>query len=146
MSLLWGAQDLGGLSWSEQAAFRLQHVIGWCLLLAAICVVVRPCASVLVPLVLVQSSIAATIVHMNWGYQVVWSWPLAAWLVAFASQAARIAAPLALLILDPWRSTGTLPVRRRFVGVSVLRGAIALTFAAHGVKALFQIPPFEVTL
>ena len=142
LSFLWGSPDLGGLGWSEAAALNLQHAIGWCALQAAVCVLARPCASVLAPVTLLQIAIAAAMVRMHWGSQVEWTWPWAAFLLPPASQLARIAAPLGLMIVDPWLSEQPLAGGRRKLGFAILGAAIAVTFIAHGIKACVAVPQF----
>jgi len=144
MALFWDQPDVGGWGWSEQAAMATQHTLGWLALLAGLCVLVRPCAAVLGPLVLLQLIIAIAMSRTDSGYPLQIEWlpsQLTAWF-PLVTQSARIAAPLGLLLLDPWRAEHSLGEKRIAWGIGVLRWSIALTFLAHGWESWQHNPVF----
>lgn len=132
LSFLWGQPDVGGLGWSEQAALGVQHALGWLLAAAAVCVLVRPVHAALVAIAVMQLALAAALVRMQGEFQLPWNWlpAVVAALFPLAEQAARVAAPAGLLALDPPSTE-----RRRSLGIGILRAAIIVTFAAHGIEA-----------
>jgi hypothetical protein len=66
------------------------------------------------------------------------------WIVP--EQAVRYAAPLAILLLLPERQSGAPSPARWRRSLQVLRWSAALTFAAHGVKAIYLSPQFVTLL
>jgi len=142
LALMWGQPDVGGLGWSEATALGVQQAIGWCLVAATVCVLVRPCGWVCGPLSLFQIMITLTLGQMHPSYFTGLDQlsPAAAFLLLFATRAARIAAPLGLWILDPWRAprplSRPLSPRRLEFAATFLRWAIALTFFSHGIEAI----------
>ena len=144
MALLWNQPDVGGMGWSEATSLAVEHAVGWLTLLAGGCVLVRPCAAVLGPLALLQLLIATAMWRTSGGYvlQAAWLPPSLAALFPFATQSARIAAPLGLLLLDPWLVQRPLSERRVAVGIGCLRWGVAIAFAAHGLEAWLHNPAF----
>jgi len=147
LALLWGHADVGGLGWDESAALAAGHAIGWLTLAAGLCVLVRPTALLLVPLALLQLLFAVAMWRTGGGFALQIDWlplPIAA-LFPLATQSARIAAPLGLMLLDPWLVERPLSPRRVSAGIGLLRWAAALTFVAHGIEA-WQHYPVHVDL
>jgi hypothetical protein len=140
--------DVGGLHWNESTAMAVQWAVGWLMLLAGLFVLVRPCASVLGPVALVQLLIAVAMWRSDDGFTLESSWlsPQTTALFPFFTHLARIAAPLGLLLLDPWRVERHLgrPLghRRVTLAIVVLRWAAAITFFAHGIEAWLLHPEF----
>jgi len=144
MSLFWDQPDVGGLGWSEATSLTIEHSIGWLALLGGVCVLARPCAAVLGPLVLLQLLIALAMWRTGDGYALQANWlplPLVA-LFPFATQSARIVAPLGLLLLDPWLVERPLSQRRVAAGIGCMRWGVATAFAAHGIEAWLHNPAF----
>ncbi len=166
LSLMWGQADVGGWGWSESTALAAQQAIGWYTLIAAMLVLVGKkgsgtiCAKhpsgrsgkwfltpfsgwILWPLVMLQLSIAGAMCQMHLGFQPAPHWlaPQIASLFPWATQAARIAAPLLLWMLAPDPFFRLSPMRTQ-AGIGILRGAIALVFLAHGIEALSHHPEF----
>lgn len=126
LAVAWQALTTGGpvfswlfmnADWSELAAARAERAGSFALLAAIPCLFTRwrkPAAAVVFAWLLVNAIAQALIETL-----------LPA--LVIPAQAARWGAPLALLVARPhW----------------LLRGAIALTFAAHGVEALYAHPLF----
>jgi uncharacterized membrane protein YphA (DoxX/SURF4 family) len=133
-SLLWGEPDLGGWGWSEAAALQVENIAAWCLCGAALIVLVRPNW-----LVLLLVSIWFTLVAAagTWvGGEMLSE-------LSLPEQATRILAPMCLAMIDPWRVLPKVePKRWRTSWVTLARIAVAVTFAAHGWKALCLSPTF----
>ena len=137
-------RDIGGLAWNESTGLAVQEAVGWLVLLAGILVLLRPCAAVLGPLGLFQFLIAVARWRTVSGFALQATWLSPEWtaLFPFATESARIVAPLALLLLDPWRVERPLkPYRIRFAMGFILAGT-ALTFFAHGIECLQGNPVF----
>ena len=117
----------------------MQQVVGWLVLLAAGLVLWRPLVAVLAPLVLLQILITVAMWRIDEGYALQASWvphQLLS-LFPFATQLARIAAPLGLLLLV--RSQDE---RRMAQAMQILRWSIAIVFLAHGLEAWLLNPKF----
>ncbi|MCA9232595.1 MAG: hypothetical protein KDA57_18240 [Planctomycetales bacterium] len=138
LSLIVEPRDVCGLAWSEATGLTIQQSAGWLVLLAGFFVMLRPCAAVLGPLCLLQLLFAVAMWHTHSGYtpQASWLPPQFIALFPLATQSARIAAPLALLLLDPWRAKRPLSESRIRLACHLSLVAIALTFFAHGIEAL----------
>jgi hypothetical protein len=136
--------DIGGLGWNESTALVAQRIVGWFVLAAGVSVLVRPTAAVLAPLTLLHLLVAVAMWRTDDGFSLESSWlsPSVSALFPFATQMARIAAPLGLLLLDPWRCERPLSERRVAVTIGVLRWVIAITFVAHGLEAWLHYPEF----
>lgn len=136
--------DVGGLNWSEPTALVVQQTVGWLTLLAGACVLARPCAAVLGPVALVQLLIAVAMWRTDDGFTLESNWlsPQTTALFPLATHVARIAAPLGLLLLDPWRAERPLSNRRVAPAIGGLRWAMAITFFAHGIEAWQLHPEF----
>ena len=136
--------DIGGLEWHESTALATQQVIGWLVLGASLFVLIRPCAAVLGPLALLQMTIAAAMWQIADGFPLSADWlpPQWATLFPFMTQAARVAAPLGLLLVDPWRTSRPLSEKRVRCAVTIMRWAAAITFLAHGIEACQLNPEF----
>ena len=136
--------DIGGLQWNESTAIATQRAIGWLALVAGVVVLLRPCAAVLGPLVLLQVTIATAMWRSADGFSLTADWLPAQWvtLFPFMTQAARIAAPAGLLLLDPWRPARPLREKRTRSAVTLLRWAAAVTFLAHGIESWQHNPQF----
>ncbi|HCK40987.1 MAG TPA: hypothetical protein DHW22_05085 [Planctomycetaceae bacterium] len=139
--------DIGGLHWNEANALILQQTLGWLALLSGVCVLFRPCAAVLGPLVLLQLVLAIAMWQNADGFPLSADLLPAEWvtLFPFLTQSARIAAPLGLLLLDPWRTPRPLSEKRTFCAMTLLRWAIAITFLAHGIES-WQLNPHFIDL
>lgn len=136
--------DIGGLALSESIGLAVQQSIGWLALAAGVGVVLRPCAAVLGPLTVLQLLIAVAMWRTDYGFR-----PQATWLPSqltalfpFATQAARIVAPLALLLVDPWRVARPLKQRHIETAMNLLTCGTALTFFSHGIEAWQHYPAF----
>lgn len=134
-SFLWAPADLGGLGSSEAAAGLVDSIGGWSLMAAAVLTLIRPCWPVLAPVTLWQVGLAAAKMWdagdfaSNLGFLFTGD-------VVFYTQAARIAAPICLILLDPWPRKTALSQTQVDVAMWLLRIAIAVTFIAHGYEAL----------
>ncbi len=131
--------DIGGLGWEESTAIAVQQVVGWLVLLAGGLVLWRPHAVVLGPLVLLQTLITVAMWRIDDGFALlVTSVPSPLLnLFPFATQLARIAAPLGLLLLSQNEND-----RRTARAMQILRWSIAVVFLAHGVEAWLLNPEF----
>ena len=136
--------DIGGLNWSEATALAVQQTVGWLTLLAGLCTLVRPCAAVLGPVALVQLLIAVAMWRIDDGFSLESEWltPETTALFPLATHMARFAAPMGLLLLDPWRVERPLSGRRMVLAIGGLRWAVAITFFAHGIEAWQLNPEF----
>ncbi len=139
-----GPTDVGGLAWNEATGLAVQQATGWLALAAGGCVLLRPCAAVLGPLVLLQIFFAIAMWRTDAGFslQAPWLGPRLGALFPFATQLARIVAPLGLLLLDPWRVERPLGPLRVGRAIRLLRWGIACTFLAHGIEAWLLNPVF----
>jgi len=137
-------EDVGGLNLSEATGLAVQQATGWLALAAGLCVMLRPCAAVLGPLCFLQLLLTVAMWRTNSGYspQAVWLSPQLAALFPFATQSARIAAPLGLLLVDPWRVKRPLNPRRIQTAMCLLLWSIAFTFLGHGLEAWHHHPVF----
>lgn len=145
-------EDVGGLNLGEKIGLRVQGVVAALLLLAAPGLWIRWGRWVLAPLALFQLTIALAMWQKNAGFPLdlawlgdgdwhQWSYFLAG-LFPFISQAARIAAPAVLLLLE-FGGSRAAQARRYSPGAEWLaRVAIGLTFIAHGIEALQHYPAF----
>jgi hypothetical protein len=136
--------DIGGLYWNESTALAVQRTVGWLVLLAGLCALIRPCAAVLGPVALVQLLIAVATWRIVDGFSLESPWlsPHTTALFPLVTHLARIAAPLGLLLLDPWRVERPLGNRRVTLAIGGLRWAAAITFFAHGIEAWLLHPEF----
>jgi len=136
--------DIGGLAWSEATALLVQQIVGWLVLLAAFLVLWRPHAAVLGPLVLLQVLITVAMWRIAEGYslQASWAQPQVLTLFPFATQLARIAASLGLLLLCFAAVERPLGERRVALTMQMLRWASAAVFLAHGIEAGQLNPKF----
>lgn len=136
--------DIGGLAWSESTALAIQQVVGWLVLVAAGSVLWRPHVAVLALLVFLQSLITVAMWQIAEGYSLQASWapPQLLTLFPFATQLARIAAPLGLMLLGPMSAGRPRGDRRIELTMRLLRWALAIVFLAHGIEAWQQNPKF----
>ena len=132
--------DIGGLAWSESTALAVQQVVGWLVLLTAGWVLWRPQVAVLAALVVLQTLMTVAMWRIDAGYALQASWISHQLLVLFpfATQFARIAAPLGLLLL----SSESKREQRIAHTMQLLRWSIAVVFLAHGLEAWLQNPTF----
>ena len=139
--------DIGGLHWGEATALAVQQAVGWLTLLAGLGALVRPCAALLGPVALVQLLIAVAMWRIYDGFPLESDWlsPQTTALFPLATHVARVAAPLGLLLLDPWRVERPLGNRRVALAIGGMRWAAAITFFAHGIEA-WQLHPEFVDL
>jgi len=144
LSWMISPEDVGGLNWNEATGLAVQQATGWLALAAGVCVLLRPCAAVLGPLALLQLLLAVAMWRTGYGYppQAAWLAPQLAALFPLAAQSARIAAPLALLLLDPWRAERPLSSRRIRLAMGLLLGAVVFAFLSHGIEAWQRYPVF----
>jgi len=144
LSWLIGPADVGGLAWSEAAGLATQSAIGWVVLVAGIVVLLRPMAAVTLPLFFFQLCIATAMWQTDYGFV-----PEASWLPTqlgelfpYSSQLTRIASPLGLQLLwwcgDDWSANS----QRVDRVANLMRWAVAITFAAHGIEAWLHYPAF----
>jgi len=136
--------DVGGLNWQETTGLAVQQATGWLALVAGACVLLRPCAAVLGPLALLQLLLAVAMWRTGFGYvpQATWLSPQLTALFPLATQSARIVAPLALLMLDPWRAKRPLSQRRIRLAMRLLLGGAVFVFLSHGTEAWHLHPVF----
>jgi len=136
--------DVGGLNCSETTALAIQQAAGWLMLIAGFCTLLRPCAAVLGPVALVQFLLAVAMWRIDDGFSLESKWlaPQVTALFPLLTQMARYAAPVGLLLLDPWRVERPLTDRRVHFAIGLLRWAVAITFLAHGIEAWRLHPEF----
>ena len=137
-------KDIGGLAWSEATALAVQQVVGWLVLLAGGLTLWRPYAVVLGPLVILHTLITVAMWRIAEGYplQITWIAPQMLALFPFATQIARICAPLGLLLLRRERGELSEDERRIDWAMQLLRWTIAVAFIAHGIEAVQLNPVF----
>ena len=139
--------DVGGLACQESTALAVQQVVGWLVLVTAGWVLWRPHVVALALLVLLQTAITVAMWQLADGYSLQASWapPQLLALFPFATQLARIAAPLGLLLLHN-QNERSLQQNRRISGtMQALRWSVAIVFVAHGIEA-WQLNPKFVDL
>lgn len=145
---LWEPADVGGLGRGEAIAKPIARLGGLLLAVAAVSTLMRP-SRVLLALVFVFQVLLAFATWQTFnGFPLDVSWlgggQLRAWgneaarLFPFGASAARIAAPLVVLLVH-WSKL------RKLMGIAItptvewiLRVSVALTFAFHGLEALQQ--------
>ena len=150
---LWSPPDVGGLGWNEAWVVWIHRIAGWCLIVAALLILIRPCWPVLVPVALWQllHAVAKTRMGGDPFYE-----------INLLAQSTRILAPLGLMLLDPWPrdrwpldpwprrssslkhdlSSKYLSAKNVVVAFMLLRIAVVITFAAHGYEAWQRHPKF----
>jgi len=145
---LWEPRDVGGLALGEAAALRIVKLVALLLAMATLSTLLWPMRLVLLGVAVFQFTFAWATWQTYSGFplNVEWLGTGAVRAVAdrlvplfpFAAGAARIAAPLVLLLVH-WSPA------RRLLGVAItpaaewtMRVALALTFFAHGLEALQQ--------
>lgn len=148
LAWLWEPADVGGLGLGEARGMAIARVVGVLLTLAAVSTIMRPSRVLLGLVFLFQLLLAYAAWQTYDGFPLDVAWlgggQLRAWgetavrLFPFAAGAARIAAPLVLLLVH-WSKI------RKLMGIAItptvewlLRVSIALTFAAHGLEAMQQ--------
>ena len=144
LSWMISPQDVGGHHWNEATGIAVHQTLGWLALVACPFILLRPCAAVLLPLGALQLLLTLAMCHMGYNYtlQADWLSPDLAAYFPLASQSARIATPISLLLLDPWRTKRPLSKRRIRFGFSFLLAGSALAFLTHGLEAWDLHPPF----
>jgi len=130
---LWNEPTAGGLGWSEPLALTVQQTAGWCLAIAALFALVRPCWPVLVPVALWQLALALSKTWLGGEHFSE---------ISLLSGSTRIVAPLALMLLDPWPRRGDLSQNKLSGSFWLLRLVVAATFVGHGYEALRLHPEF----
>lgn len=141
---LWVGEEGGGLGWSEAAAVGLQKQLGWVALACGLLSVVRPSLILTGPLVILEGLTIYAMLQTNYGYSLERNWvaPHVERWFPLGAHAARVAAPLGLILIDPfwgfWRKGKNSSPRssRTYMGMQLIRIAIAATFAIHGMEAL----------
>ena len=130
---LHGPADVGGWEFSEQFALRVQTALACFALVAGGVSLFRPLALLLLPLALLQATIAVAMWQTRSGFQIAEPWlpPAIASLLPFLTQAGRIAAPLTLWLHQ-----------RSGAWEAVARCGAALAFAGHGLEAFQRSPEF----
>jgi len=121
------------LEWSEAAMLLTEDAAAWCMLAAGVLTLLRPCWPVLGPVSLWMLLLSLAQVWRDDGF-VPQLEPL--------EQAARVCAPLALLLIEFWPPKRTLTPGRTQIAVQLLRIGTALTFFGHGLVALWHNPQF----
>ncbi len=149
---LWSPGDVGGLGLGETTAMGVQRAIALALGLAALLLVWRPWRVLLAAIFLFQFVWATAMSQKLEGYPldlVAWDdTPLAflgAWLPSlfpYATEAARVVAPLVLWRMVVARQADPTGWGRSPSAEWLARGGVALTFAAHGIEALLHYPAF----
>lgn len=138
MSWIHSPTDVGGWDFSESLALRVQTGIAVFLTLTAVATFFRTYPLLLGLVSLIQLAIATAMWRMGGGFQIVSPWipSTIASLLPFSSQAARVAAPLALALYD---------CRNREPSIlweHIARWGTALAFVGHGLEALWHAPGF----
>lgn len=146
LTWLWEPPDVGGLGLGEAAALPIVRVVGVVFALAAVSALTRPSRALLLTVGLLQLTIAVAAWQTYEGFPVDIRWlgngalhSLALHIVPLfplAASAARIAAPFALVLVHWSRYRALLGIAITPTCEWLLRIALALTFAAHGVEAL----------
>lgn len=146
LAWLWEPTDVGGLGLGEAAALPIVRIVGVVFALAAISTLTRPSRILLIAAGLLQLAIAVAAWQTYEGFPVDIRWlgtgalrSIASSVVPlfpFAASAARIAAPFALLLVHWSRFRALLGIAVTPTCERLIRVALALTFAAHGVEAL----------
>lgn len=147
---LWVGEEGGGLGWSETEALALQKQLGWVALGCGLISLLRPSLLVTGPLVLLEAVTIYAMLKTNYGYSLERNWvaPHVERWFPLGAHAARVVAPLGLILIDPfwgfWRKGSNLPPGRirAYAGMQLMRIAIAATFAIHGMEALQLKGPF----
>ena len=135
--------------WPEETAQRVDDVGAWTYLVCGLALIVIPVAGAtarrvagredpIVPVALWQLPLCAVIALWQIALTTA-SWYrggsfLAEW--TLASQSARVALPVALLLLTPLGRSFAVSTRRTEMAMWILRVAACLTFVAHGLKAI----------
>ncbi len=132
-SLLFDQQQTGGLDLSEQTAESIDRLGGYGLLVAGLCILVRPCWPVLVSVAVWQLLIASAAVQIG-------GKPMSQY--GLLGQSLQYIAPLALALLLPSARRASLPAVRINTAVWMLRIATAGVFTAHGIEAISLHPEF----
>lgn len=132
-SLLASPTDVHGLGWTDASASLVDMVAGWSLIAAAVLVLFRPCWPVLVPVVLWELALALA---------TTWLGGDAGSEVSLLGHMARMAAPIGLMLIDPWPKNLGLSSRRVEAAIWLLRIGIAATFIGHGYESLQLKPSF----
>ena len=149
---LWEPTDVGGLSLGEGLALVIARLVAAVLFVAAVSTLVRPSRVMLVLVAAFQVVYAMAEWQTSSAFPLDTSWlgsgmlraaaDQIAPLLPFATSAARIVAPL-VLILVHWSAS------RKLMGISfnatselLMRVGVALTFAGHGLEALAPHPKF----
>lgn len=143
---LWEPRDVGGLALGETVGIRICQAVAVWLALATVSTLVSPSRLLLAGTLVFQIVYAAAAWQTHSGFPLDVTWlgrgPLrnaAEALVPyfpFASGAARIAAPLVLMLVHWSRMRKLLGVAIAPLTEWIARIAVALTFAAHGLEAL----------
>ena len=136
-SLLFGEQHLGGFDLSERSALLIDQAGGAVLLIAGVCILLRPCWPVLIPVAIWQLLIALASVHV--GGKAMSQFGL-------MGQSLLYVAPLALMLLAAPLGKSNRPPQLSTIRVNsaiwMLRLAAAAVFTTHGVEAILVHPVF----
>ncbi|WP_145057753.1 hypothetical protein [Adhaeretor mobilis] len=152
---LWLGEEGGGLGWSEAEALGLQRQVGWVALACGLLTLVRPSLLTTGPLVLVEAFIVYGTWKTDYGFTLhpVFIAPHWERWYPVAAHACRVFAPLGLMLVDPfwgfWRrgfrhqgGSEDATTIRSYLGMQLLRLAVAATFATHGMEAMLQRSTF----
>lgn len=136
--------DVGGLAWSESTALVVQQIVGWCVLAAGALALWRPSAVVLLLLALLQLLITIAMWRIAEGYPLRADWLPSQLLTLFpfATEVARMFAPLALWFVDGVDPNDVEGERRIDRAMQAMRLVVAIVFLAHGIEALQLNPKF----
>jgi hypothetical protein len=148
MGWLWEPGDVGGLGLGESVATTIVRLVGALLAIAAVSTIVRPSRLVLAGVFVFQVVIAAAEWQTHDGF------PLDvtalgdgvlrsagdtfAPLFPFFASAARIVAPLVLLVVHWSKYRALLGIAITPLSEWLMRVGLSLTFAAHGVESMQQ--------
>lgn len=148
MGWLWEPDDVGGLGLGEVTAISIVRVVGALLAIAAVSTILRPSRVVLAGVFVFQVVIAAAEWQTHNGF------PLDvtalgdgvlrsagdafAPLFPFFASAARIVAPLVLMVVHWSKYRAMLGIAITPLSEWLMRVGLSLTFAAHGIESMQQ--------
>lgn len=141
--------------WNEEVAQRIDDVGAWLYFACGLALFLLPSMGAVMRRLLGRTKVWMPV----WTWQIPLCLIVAAWQIVMtvvawhrggffmsewelAGESARIALPLALLLLSPGLATADVSTRRVTVCMWILRVAACLTFLAHGLKSYFLNPAF----
>lgn len=135
--LLWLPADAGGWEWPEAQALRGQAAIAWTALACGALTLFRPGVLFTGPLLLLQLGVTVAMWRGDAGYPLAGIWPgqEVKRMFPFMTQALQMAAPAALMIVDPWFAKRSASPVRDAMATGLLRLATSITFCALAIEA-----------